>query len=110
MYEITQTTTKERLFRSPKQIDKVYKFYKYNDALIFALNEQKRYFKHVLNNKVASTRDAYAMHYSCINWIKHAKNNPLHYTGRNSTENINLERLYYYYVNSNNLHRLRKHI
>ena len=44
------------------------------------------------------------------NWVKFAEKNPLHYIGVSSSKGVNLERLYFYYLNSDNAHRLRKHI
>ena len=110
MYKITQNKTVKSWLGRTKITEKVYTFKDSSNALKFALNEQIRYYSHIVDGCHATTRDAYSLHHTLINWLKLAKNNPHHYIGLSSTRGVNLERLYFYYVNSNNLHRLRKHI
>ena len=110
MYKITQKKTVKNWLGRTKVKSVVFEFDNNTDALIFALNEQIRYYTHCIDGVKATTRDAYALHHTLINWLKLAEQNPYHYIGLNSTKGVNLERLYFYYVNSNNLHRLRKHI
>tara|TARA_B110000467_G_C17948162_1_gene278500 strand:- start:219 stop:551 length:333 start_codon:yes stop_codon:yes gene_type:complete len=110
MYKITQKETRKNWLGFNKTRLKVYTFEKYSEALIFALNEQIRYFSHCIEGKHSSTRDAYKQYHTVKNWVKIAANNPLHYIGVSSSKGINLERLYFYYLNSDNAHRLRKHI
>jgi len=110
MYKITQKKTVKNWLGRTKTIENVYRFKDNKEALKFALNEQIRYYSHIVDGLHASTRDAYTLHHSCINWLKLAAQNPRHYIGLGSAKGVNLERLYFYYVNSNNLHRLRKHI
>ena len=110
MYKITQKKTRNNWLGRIKTIENVYTFKDSKQALKFALNEQIRYYSHTVEGLHASTRDAYALHYTLINWVKLAAKNPHHYIGLSSTKGVNLERLYFYYVNSGNLIRLRKHI
>jgi len=110
MYKITQVTTEKRLFFGTKEIETVYKFEEYNDALLFALNEQIKHFKHIVSNSVQTNRRTFDRLYTCKQWIKLAQNNPKHFIGLNSSQGVNLERLYYYYINSNKLYYIQKHI
>lgn len=110
MYKITQKETRKSWLGFTKTKTKVYTFEKYSEALIFALNEQIRYFKHTIDGAKPTTRDAFKQYHSVKNWVKLAEKNPLHYIGLSRTKGINLEKLYYYYLNSDNLHRLKKHI
>ena len=110
MYKITQNRTYKTWLGRTKIKSVVFEFENNTDALKFALNEQIRYYTHCIDGVKATTRDAYALHHTLINWLKLAEQNPYHYIGLNSTKSVNLERLYFYYVNSGNLIRLRKHI
>jgi hypothetical protein len=110
MYKITQNRTVKNWIGRTKIKAVTFEFENNKDALKFALNEQIRYYTHCIDGVKATTRDAYALHYTLINWLKLAEKNPYHYIGLNSTKGVNLERLYFYYVNSGNLIRLRKHI
>lgn len=110
MYKITQQKTCKNWLGRVKIIKNVHTFKDSKEALKFALNEQIRYYSHTVEGIHATTRDAYSLHHTLINWVKLATLNPHHYIGLNSTKGVNLERLYFYYVNSNNLRRLRKHI
>ena len=109
MYTIKQKqTTKNWLGREQTKLV-VHTFTNHKEALKFALNEQIRYYSHCIEGNKPTSRETYKMHYSCLNWVKLAEKNPMHYTGRRRTRFTDLVRLYYYYVNSDNLHRLRKH-
>lgn len=110
MYKIKQKETRKNWLGRTKLIEKVYTFEKYSEALIFALNEQIRYFSHCINGKHTSTRDAYKQYHTVKNWVKLAEKNPFHYIGLSSSNGVNLEKMYFYYLNSDNLHRLKKHI
>ena len=110
MYKITQKTNRKNWLGRTKSIENIHTFKNSRDALKFALNEQIRYYSYTIEGLHATTRDAYALHHTLINWVKLAAKNPHHYIGLSSAKGVNLERLYFYYVNSNNLHRLRKHI
>jgi len=110
MYKITQKETYKNWLGFTKTKTKVYNFEKYSDALRFALNEQIRYFSHCIDGNHSSTRDAYKQYHTVKNWVKIAAKNPQHYIGLNSSKGVNLERLYFYYLNSDNAHRLKKHI
>ena len=110
MYKIIQKKTVKNWIGRTKTIENVHTFKDSKEALKFALNEQIRYYSHTVEGLHATTRNAYALHYTLINWVKLAAQNPRHYIGLSNTKGVNLERLYFYYVNSNNLHRLRKHI
>ena len=110
MYKITQKETRKNWLGFTKTKLQVYTFEKHTDALRFALNEQIRYFSHCIDGVHSSTRDAYKQYHTVKNWVKFAEKNPLHYIGVSSSKGVNLERLYFYYLNSDNAHRLRKHI
>jgi len=110
MYEVKQTETRKNWLGRTKLIEKVYTFENYPDALRFALNEQIRYFSYTIDGKHASTRDAYKQYYTVKNWVKLAEKNPFHYIGLSSSKGVNLEKMYFYYLNSDNLNRLKKHI
>ena len=110
MYKITQKETRRTWLGFTKTRLKVYTFEKYSDALRFALNEQIRYFSHCIDGVPCSTRDAFKQYHTVKNWVKLAAKNPLHYIGLSSSKGVNLERLYFYYLNSDNAHRLKKHI
>lgn len=110
MYKVKQKETRKSWLGRIKLVEKVYTFEKYSDALIFALNEQIRYFSHTIDGKHCSTRDAYKQYHSVKNWVKLAVKNPQHYIGLSSSKGVNLEKMYFYYLNSDNLHRLKKHI
>lgn len=110
MYKVKQKETRKSWLGRIKLIEKVYKFDKYADALRFALNEQIRYFSHCIDGKLSSTRDAYKQYHTVKNWVKLAVKNPQHYIGLSSSKGVNLEKMYFYYLNSDNLHRLKKHI
>lgn len=109
MYEITQNKTRKNWLGCIRTSQAIYTFEKYGEALNFALNEQIRYFSHIIEGANPITRDAYTKYYTLKNWVKLAEKNPHHYTGLTSSKGVNLERLYFYYVNSSNLHRIRKH-
>lgn len=107
MYKITQNEKQPNNFLGFKRKDKttVHEFETYKEALIFALNEQQPYF---YNHKgtFKTSRKTFAKYLTCKQFEIKAVENPLHYTGTNNAEKLDLNRLYYYYVNSNNLHRL----
>lgn len=108
-YKVTQATTSKTWFGTVKERNIIYSFNNYNEALIFALNEQIRYFKCEIDSKHTNTRDSFAKYHSLNNWVKLAHKNPLHYIGLRSAERVNLEQLYFYYLNSGNIHKLKKH-
>ena len=110
MYTIKQKQTSKNWLGREKTKLVVHTFTNHKEALKFALNEQIRYYSHCIEGNKPTSREAYKMYYSCLNWVKLAEKHPIHYTGRRRTKYTNLERLYYYYVNSNNLHRIRKHL
>lgn len=107
MYKVTQNQKKPKswLGFKRKDITSVHSFETYNEALIFALNEQIPYF---YNHKgtFKTSRKTFVKYLTFIQFMDKAIKNPLHYTGTNNAEKLNLNRLYYYYVNSNNLHRI----
>ena len=111
MYKVTQTTKQANNWLGLKRADKVTvnEFTTYNKALIFALNEQIQFFYCHIEN-VKTVRKIYTRYLTCIQFCKKAAKNPLHYTGTSTTKNLDLKNLYYYYVNSNNLHRIEKFI
>lgn len=111
MYKVTQTTKQANNWLGLKRADKVtvYEFSTYNKALIFALSEQIQFFYCHIEN-VKTIRKTYSRYLTCIQFCKKAAKNPLHYTGTSSTKNLDLQNLYYYYVNSNNLHRIEKFV
>jgi len=111
MYKVTQTTKQANNWFSLKRKDiiLVSSFSTYNKALIFALNEQIQFFYcHI--DKIKTVRKTYSRYLTCIQFCKKAAKNPLHYTGTSTIKNLDLQNLYYYYVNSNNLHRIEKFI
>jgi hypothetical protein len=107
MYKITQNQKQGKNFFGFKRKDKtvVHSFETFNGALIFALNEQIPYF---YNHKETfkTSRKTFAKYLTCKQFEAKALLNPLHYTGTNSAEKLDLNRLYYYYVNTDNLHRI----
>ena len=111
MYKITQNIKQKNswLGFKRKDITKVYEFRTYKRALIFALNEQQPFFYHYIG-KVRTSRKTFAKYLTCIQYGKLSLKNPMHYTGTNNASKLDLERLYYYYVNSNNLQRIEKFI
>ena len=109
MYKVTQYTTKNRLFFGTKEVKKVYNFDSYNNALIFALNEQIKHFKCIISDSIAINRNTFVNVYTCKEWVKLARKNPMHYISLQSAKGIALERLYYYYINSGKMHKIRKH-
>lgn len=110
MYKITQLTTKKRLFFGTKEIETVFTFDDYNSVLLFALNEQIKDFKHIVSESVQSNRKTFERLYTCKQWVKLAHTNPIHYIGLQSSNGVNLERLYYYYINSHKIQYIQKHI
>ena len=111
MYKVTQKTKQANNWFGLKRPDKVtvYEFSTYNKALIFALSEQIQFFyKHIGNLK--TVRKTYAQYLTCKQFNKFALKNPMHYTGTVNAKNLNLDNLYYYYVNSGNLNRIQKHL
>jgi len=111
MYKITQKQKQSNNWFGLKRADKVTvnEFTTYNKALIFALNEQIQFFYcHI--DKIKTVRKTYSRYLTCIQFCKKAAKNPLHYTGTSTTKNLDLKNLYYYYVNSNNLHRIEKFV
>jgi len=111
MYKITQNKKQPNNFWGfkRKDITKVYEFRTYKSALIFALNEQQPFFYNHIG-KVKTSRKTFARYLTCKQYIKLAQKNPSHYTGTNNANKLDLNRLYYYYVNSNNLQRIEKFI
>jgi len=110
MYKVTQYTTEKRLIFGTKEVETIYSFEDYNSALLFALNEQIKHFKHIVSDSVQSNRKTFDRLYTCKQWIKLARKNPMHYIGLQSSNGVNLERLYYYYINSKKLYYIQKHI
>jgi len=111
MYKVTQKQKQANNWFGLKRADKIVitEFSTYNKALIFALNEQIQFFYcHI--DKIKTVRKTYSRYLTCIQFCKKAAKNPLHYTGTSSIKNLDLQNLYYYYVNSNNLHRIEKFI
>ena len=111
MYKITQKQKQSNNWFGLKRADKVtvYEFSTYNKALIFALSEQIQFFYcHI--DKIKTVRKTYSRYLTCIQFCKKAAKNTLHYTGTSTTKNLDLKNLYYYYVNSNNLHRIEKFV
>jgi len=111
MYKITQNIKQPNNWLGLKRKDKVqvHSFETYKEAIIFALNEQHSYFyMHI--GTVRTCRHTFTKYLTCKQFCKVAIKNPMHYTGTTNADKLNLERLYFYYVNSGNLHRIQKFI
>jgi hypothetical protein len=107
-YSVTQKTTKKVLYIFTKERIKTYKFEDYNKALIFALNEQINKVVCNFSESVKTTRKPFQTFYKLGEFLKVANKNPIHYIG--TRQKINRALFYYYLVNSNQLHKLKKHI
>tara|TARA_R100001377_G_scaffold40726_3_gene22833 strand:+ start:7098 stop:7463 length:366 start_codon:yes stop_codon:yes gene_type:complete len=107
MYKITQNEKQPSNFLGFKRKDKttVHEFDTYKEALIFALNEQQPFFYNHID-RLKTSRKTFERYLTCKQFEAKAILNPLHYTGTNNAEKLDLNRLYYYYVNSGNLHRI----
>jgi hypothetical protein len=107
-YSITQKTTKKVLYFFSTEVEKTYKFEDYNKALIFALNEQINKIVCNFSDSVKTTRKPFQTFYKVDEFLKVATNNPIHFLG--TRQKVNKALFYYYLINSNQLHKLKKHI
>ena len=107
MYKVTQNQKNPKSWLGFKRKDTiiVHSFETFNGALIFSLNEQIPYFYNHKGTFKTSCKTFITL-LTCKQFEAKALLNPLHYTGTNNAEKLDLSRLYYYYVNSNNLHRI----
>jgi len=117
MYRITQKITIKKKHRINKlifgdtKIHKVYKFKEYKKALIFALSEGINIIECIISPDIKPTkRIPYLIYMNVKQFTTAAKNNPLHYLGHNKPEAVNIERFYYYLVESGKLQKLKKYI
>lgn len=112
MYKIEQVEVKKRSFcgfkLSPKKIKKSYYFKQYKNVLRFALNEQINIFYCIVSDKVTTKRKPFKQFLSLTEFKKVSKKNPLFYLSANSYKGINLEKYYFYLVNSDQLQKLKK--
>ena len=114
-YEITQTQTKKTFFGS-KEIEKVYTFNSYAEALTFAIHEQINTITCIMTHtdesgrtyKANTTRKPFKQFYSLDQFEKIATKFPIHYLGTRFPEMINIKEYYLYLFGSKQLHKLRK--
>ena len=108
-YKVKQTETKSYFFNLiKKDVTKVYTFNTYNDALIFALNEEVKQFTCIISGKVETSRKTYKNHLTLKQFEKAATNNPMYYLSTQSVK-CNLESYYFYLIGSGKLTKLKKH-
>ena len=112
-YQANQTIKQKYFFNLlEKELTSSYSFNTYNKALIFCLSEGIKQFYCIISNKVQTTRKTYENYYTLKQFIKHAKNNPMHFLGTQSVKlsDKGIEQYYFYLIGSGNLHKLKKHI
>jgi len=110
MYTIKQTETKKCLFGLiSREVEKVYKFATYNEAVNFAFNEQINKITCNISDKVKTTRRPFKTILTLEQFIKVSKKNPLFYLGTRYVEKVNLKQYYFYLINSKQLHKLKKY-
>lgn len=103
MYTIKQTETKKCLFGLiTREVEKVYNFATYIEAVKFALFEQIKYIY-----KGSKRLNVFKLFYNIAQFNKHAKNNPLHFLNLSNAERINLD-LYYKILIDKNISKLKK--
>lgn len=113
MYSVQQTSVKKRFLLRDKKIVKKYSFDKYVDALRFAVNEQiKTIYVQPYKDSKLIKRSVFTFLYTLPQFKVLAKKNPMHFVGLQSSKDINIERYYFYLVNSTNIlcssNKLRK--
>jgi|13_taG_2_1085334.scaffolds.fasta_scaffold08085_3 hypothetical protein len=109
MYTIKQTETKKCLFGLiSREVEKVYKFATYNEAVNFAFNEQINKITCNISDKVKTTRRPFKTILTLEQFIKVSKKNPFHFLGVRNYKKINIKLYYFYLVNSNQLQKLKK--
>ena len=117
MYVVKQSRTKQRFLLPDKTIIDTYKFVDYLDALKFAVNEQIKIIEVHFNTKQESKvvkRKVFELLYTLPQFKKVAKANPLFYIGTHKHKAVDLDKYYFYLVNTTNLlsssNKLRKFI
>ena len=114
-YEIKQTQTKKTFFGT-KEIEKIYTFDTYAEALTFAIHEQIKTITCIMTHKDESgrtykantTRKPFKQFYTLAQFEKIATKFPIHYLGTGFPERINIKQYYLYLFESKQLHKLKK--
>lgn len=107
-YSVKQTQTKKNLFGFEKQVKKTYTFKHYVHAVKFALNEQIDIITCNLGDGVTTTRKPFKNILKLSEFERLAKINPAHYLGTHYSERLNLKNYYFYLINTEQFHRLKK--
>lgn len=108
IYQIKQKQLKKTFF-GKKEIEKVYEFKTYKEALKFALFEQIDTIHCVFSDKVKTTRKVFKYLYTLEQFIRLCYKNPIHYLGQRFPEKINIDSYYYYLIESGKFTKLKKH-
>ena len=111
-YQAKQTIKEKYFFNLlEKELTSYYNFNNYNKALIFCLSEGIKQFSCIISDKVQTTRKTYKNHYTLKQFIRHAKNNSMHYLGTQTVKlsNKGIEQYYFYLIGSGNLSKLKKY-
>ena len=114
-YQIKQTQTKKTFFGT-KEVEKIYTFDSYAEALTFAIHEQIKSITCIMTNKDESgrtykantTRKPFNQFSTLAQFEKIATKFPIHYLGTRFPERINIKQYYLYLFESKQLHKLRK--
>tara|TARA_Y100000004_G_C8884622_1_gene399134 strand:- start:530 stop:865 length:336 start_codon:yes stop_codon:yes gene_type:complete len=108
-YEIKQTEQKKYFFNLIKiNKTKSYKFKDYKNAVNFALNEQIKNIYCIIGENIKTLRKPFKNFYTLEQFIKVSKKNPLFYLGTHNPEKINIPLYYFYLINKNKFHKLKK--
>mgnify|MGYP001567197248 CR=1 FL=1 len=114
-YQIKQTETKKTFFGT-KEVEKVYTFDTYAEALTFAIYEQINTITCIMTHKDESgrtykantTRKPFKHMFTREQFIRQAQSNPMHYIGTRFPEAVNLDHYYIYLFNTRQFHKLKK--
>ena len=106
-YQIKQTQTKKTFFGT-KEIQKVYTFDTYAEALTFAIHEQIKNIDCIIDEKAITKRKPFRNMLTFIQFKKEAYNNPMHYIGTRFPENVNMWEYYIYLFTTRQFHKLKK--
>lgn len=106
MYTIKQTETKKCFFGLiSREVENIYTFSNYWDAIKFALHEQIKYI--YFSKGTAKTKtNVFKYFYSLKRFVKFATDNPQHFCNVSSSKNINLEQ-YYNVLIERNINKLK---
>ena len=110
-YQAKQIEKKKYFFNLlEKELTNSYSFNNYSEALIFCLSEGIKQFTCIISDKVKTTRKTYKNYYTLKQFVKHAKNNPMHYLGTQSVKlsDKGIHQYYFYLIGSGKLEKLKK--